>query len=1501
VYERPIKGILIVANKIYLLLSESDQGGVNNLHDSKNLTLHNEKQIIDSSRERGRCCIRRGRGLIHQDLITQDNTDSPIENGQIVIKREISDGTIHKGGGDKDYELVGGYSSGKQIDVIRVNMAKMGVIIQNPKDLFTEWSNEDYNAIADNLNTKANELYASAEKDSKAITSGITDSVKRGEHFMSIAMGAAQKAVAQDQMMQSIAQAYLTGGMAGIQQMVKDKIRDAFIDKVAEATGINPDLVRFASGRFEQAKLNKKMNSQAGGLGSGAGAVMGAGLMMAMGPVGPLMMAGPLGATALGAGAGGKLGSKMISGGTMANLVNNPMVQAGITAVAGPGVGMMVNKALQKTSFVQNNNQLNALKQQENALIQDAAGQAVANAIGRPDAAGNFSQILGGLKKRQVAKRDNANLGKVVTKGIASALNMGSGMIKGIVKNAVIAVGGSGETFDQLTASPFTPPATWTGAAKFDMSKEGWKDRLQEKAMADFLEANGMDRSLATTVASTTNAKIKAKKAKKEEKTKAIESTAQTALAITAIVLTAGAAAPAVVATSTASTGASAAAAAASVAKTTAAATTAATVATTAASFTATISSAIATGISTLGAVVTGTASVGNYVQVASIALQAAIGSRTGGVEGAMAGAANGILQAFAGSLGSKEAGAIKDKADLIAKEVSAGRMTLKAGAEALEKAKLVSAGVKAIAATNVSYTKKDGWGIKANVSGLVQSLGVNMGATRTFMDRFANVTIGQSQRGGASLNLGFNTGAGTLGVNYTGASGKFDGSFDVMERQAGTGKLSAELNYGEDGFSISGNADLGNGLGFGLESGRNGTTGSLTILGSQQGTVDEDGNYEANSNFLGEISGQDIIDLNEARQAERDAAENERNPVKNAKDAKNAKNAADAKEARDDDAKEVGGEDGPSGLVDLAFAGLGVVMSAGAAFLAGGGSSSASPSSPAGGQGGAGNGGNATVGRKPDDEDTPQDGDDEHKKKAAAEYEKSLRMKEEARKRQAEMKPYIEVEGLAQASNNKKQNTGSDMPQGYAKKPESVDPLKDERTKLDTEKIKLEATREVEQTKIDNLDTEKKKHTDELEILKKQEQDLKTKNGDKTDLSKVGKEIALKVQKINSIDKSISLVNDTMKPISRQIAIQDIRIAQNEYNQAKKDFENAPEKVKKSTLWGAVEWEAVSEAKKTAKVTMDAAFKKYYNSLDAKAQRGDNPIYQGSLNPMTGQRGGIVDVGNFFLDPGRNFHYGDDIQGGSPNLYNVLEASQEPKVKPGSITSGEVSPYSLGSQPRGIYVDDTGKLSYTTDGNNRFDYTFDAKNCLNKDKNIESGRKLFEDAKLTTKDGQLYKDGVLLTESEKQIELKNLSEQENQRLKVAAENNRLSSHGNSITIQSKDGNIEVKVLHLAAPPNATAINNNLGKQSDSVSLGIKGSTGKSTGPHNHMEVRITESSFNEIIQKIENHKLGNFKTEDLEKQNILLKGKGPDKGKYIVDPIFFLNKIQPVLNLQVK
>jgi hypothetical protein len=66
------------------------------------------------------------------------------------------------------------------------------------------------------------------------------------------------------------------------------------------------------------------------------------------------------------------------------------------------------------------------------------------------------------------------------------------------------------------------------------------------------------------------------------------------------------------------------------------------------------------------------------------------------------------------------------------------------------------------------------------------------------------------------------------------------------MERQVGGLNLSSELSYdAEQGLSVSGNADFGNGLGLGVENGRSGTSASLTILGSQQGSVDHYGNYD--------------------------------------------------------------------------------------------------------------------------------------------------------------------------------------------------------------------------------------------------------------------------------------------------------------------------------------------------------------------------------------------------------------------------------------------------------------------------------------------------------------------------------------------------------------------------------------------------------------------------------------------------------------------------------
>ncbi len=65
-------------NKSYLLQAKCDQGGVNNLHDSKSFKLYDKEQIIDSSRERGRCVVKKRRDAwLCVSLPKKNNTDSP--------------------------------------------------------------------------------------------------------------------------------------------------------------------------------------------------------------------------------------------------------------------------------------------------------------------------------------------------------------------------------------------------------------------------------------------------------------------------------------------------------------------------------------------------------------------------------------------------------------------------------------------------------------------------------------------------------------------------------------------------------------------------------------------------------------------------------------------------------------------------------------------------------------------------------------------------------------------------------------------------------------------------------------------------------------------------------------------------------------------------------------------------------------------------------------------------------------------------------------------------------------------------------------------------------------------------------------------------------------------------------------------------------------------------------------------------------------------------------
>ena len=94
---------------------------------------------------------------------------------------------------------------------------------------------------------------------------------------------------------------------------------------------------------------------------------------------------------------------------------------------------------------------------------------------------------------------------------------------------------------------------------------------------------------------------------------------------------------------------------------------------------------------------------------------------------------------------------------------------------------------------------------------------------------------------------------------------------------------LGVTLNY-DNQEGLSTDVELGftnnpilQSLGLNVNIGSSGASGSMTQNGGTMGTVDQDGNYEANENFLGEISGHDIAENNGTLNAQNSNLRNER------------------------------------------------------------------------------------------------------------------------------------------------------------------------------------------------------------------------------------------------------------------------------------------------------------------------------------------------------------------------------------------------------------------------------------------------------------------------------------------------------------------------------------------------------------------------------------------------------------------------------------------------
>ena len=100
-----------------------------------------------------------------------------------------------------------------------------------------------------------------------------------------------------------------------------------------------------------------------------------------------------------------------------------------------------------------------------------------------------------------------------------------------------------------------------------------------------------------------------------------------------------------------------------------------------------------------------------------------------------------------------------------------------------------------------------------------------------------------------------------TLAYKRKWATGKWDGSMDIKSGNAMGLNLGSQITYDGNHFGVNATATNRYGLGMMVDAGIHGVSASLMMHGSQAGTVDQSGHYEANTDFLSGMNGQDIMD----------------------------------------------------------------------------------------------------------------------------------------------------------------------------------------------------------------------------------------------------------------------------------------------------------------------------------------------------------------------------------------------------------------------------------------------------------------------------------------------------------------------------------------------------------------------------------------------------------------------------------------------------------------
>jgi hypothetical protein len=268
----------------------------------------------------------------------------------------------------------------------------------------------------------------------------------------------------------------------------------------------------------------------------------------------------------------------------------------------------------------------------------------------------------------------------------------------------------------------------------------------------------------------------------------------------------------------------------------------------------------------------------------------------------------------------------------------------------------------------------------------------------------------------------------------------------------------------------------------------------------------------------------------------------------------------------------------------------------------------------------------------------------------------------------------------------------------------------------------------------------------------------------------------------------------------------------------------------------------------------IESDYEAYSNLISRTTKSGENKINMFAMNPTTGQVGGYVSASGSLFNPNHNRGAVDFNAGPDGNFYSPFSGT-------GTITKGEMHPGTFRS------VEDNGNESQLvrgiySDGNTVYYF---------KPVRDENGRKV---PKMTTDANgnqiPVRVNGVIQYKPDLLTVYTPSTDAERIRLETERKNGNLSSHGNSVRIQSPDGTNMI-IMHLR-----NQLNTNNSQIQKGQALGRIGTTGLSKGIHGHIEISVPS---NQLTQQERNN------------ERIAIQEDNSDR--YRVDMTYYLNHIE--------